>query len=209
MNYRIPVVGLITLCVAALHGQLAQAQASSQDIQIYAGYLFGDRMLEMPLSGSTPRLNDNGIFGARYTYHFTDMWGVQLSAGYSPSRAAHVASGDTNLGLTTVDLDLEWDALPDFQFAGHRLVPYTVIGVGYAWANLDHAMSGFAGTTPVTITDSNGYTANAGLGAKYYIQDNLFVGFDARYRYFSKLVSNFGQGMNTAETTLNVGYRFH
>jgi hypothetical protein len=31
---------------------------------------------------------------------------------------------------------------------------------------------------------------------------------NGRYRYFSKLVNNFGQGMNTAETSLGVGWRF-
>jgi hypothetical protein len=36
----------------------------------------------------------------------------------------------------------------------------------YAWADLDQTMSGIVGATPVNIADSNGYTVNAGLGAK-------------------------------------------
>jgi opacity protein-like surface antigen len=64
------------------------------------------------------------------------------------------------------------------------------------------------GTTPVTISDSNSYTANAGLGVKYFLQDNVFVDFDSRYRYMNRLVNHFGQGMNTAQTTLSVGFRF-
>jgi hypothetical protein len=52
------------------------------------------------------------------------------------------------------------------------------------------------------------HTANAGLGAKYYITDNLFVDFNGRYRYYSRLVNNFGKGMNTAETSLGVGWHF-
>jgi outer membrane beta-barrel protein len=210
MSSRIPVLGLMAVVMTALRGEPARAQASrgSQDVQIYAGYIFGDRLTEGPLSGDHPRLDDDPTYGARYTYHFTQRWGIQLSAGYSPNRVAHVASGASNLGLTTLDLDLEWDILPDLQFAGHSLVPYSVVGVGYAWANLDHPVSGLAGGTSITIKDSNGYTGNAGLGAKYYLRDNLFVDFDARYRYMSKLASNYGQGLNTAETTLSVGYRF-
>jgi hypothetical protein len=47
------------------------------------------------------------------------------------------------------------------------------------------------------------------LGAKYYlITDNVFLDLDGRYRYLSKIVSNLGQGMNTSETSLAVGYRF-
>jgi opacity protein-like surface antigen len=133
---------------------------------------------------------------------------VRLSAGYSPNRAAHFASGASNLGLTTVDLDLEWDVLPNFQFSGHPLIPYTVVGVGYAWANLDRSMSGFVGATRVSISDSNGYTTNAGLGAKYFLTNSVFVDVDARYRYMSRLVNDFGQGLNTTETTLSAGYRF-
>jgi len=56
-----------------------------------------------------------------------------------------VPNGSTNLGLTTLDVDVEWDIVPGFQFVGRRLVPYTVVGAGYAWANLDHTMFGLVG----------------------------------------------------------------
>jgi len=210
MNKQLMLSGLAILGAIALHDSPAAAQdRSSQEIQIYGGEIFGDRMTETSISRSTPRLDASATFGGRYTYNFTDVWGVQLSGGYSPSRAAHVASGDSDLGLTTVDVDAVWNfTTPDFRVAGYKVVGYTVAGVGYAWANLDRAIRGSVGGTPVNITDSNGYTANVGLGAKYYLTDNLFVDFDARYRYLSKLVSNYGQGMNTAETTLGVGWRF-
>jgi outer membrane protein W len=81
-------------------------------------------------------------------------------------------------------------------------------GAGYAWAHLDQELFGFAGTRPVNLTDSNGYTANAGIGAKYYLFDDFFLDFDARYRYLSRLTSDYGKGLNTAETTLSLGYRF-
>jgi outer membrane beta-barrel protein len=209
MNKQLTLLGLAVLGASALHDSPAAAQGQpSQEIQIYGGEIFGDRMTETSISRSTPRLDDSATFGGRYTYNFTDTWGAQLSAGYSPSYAAHVASGNSNLGLTTVDVDAVWNIIPGYRIAGYKIVGYTVAGVGYAWANLDRAIQGSIGGTPVNITDSNGYTANVGLGAKYYLSDNLFVDFDARYRYLSKLVSNYGQGMNTAETTLGVGWRF-
>jgi opacity protein-like surface antigen len=212
VNSRIPLLslGLATLSWSVLHTESAAAQASSgsQDAQIYVGEMFGDRLTETPLSGSTPRLNDNVTFGGRYTYHFMNQFGAQLSAGYTPARAAHAASGDSDLGLTTVDLDAVWYVMPNFSLAGHPLSVYTEVGVGYAWAQMDHTLYGLVGTRPTAITDSNGYTANIGLGAKYYLWDNLFVDFDARYRYLSKLVSNYGQGLNTAETTVSLGYQF-
>jgi hypothetical protein len=36
----------------------------------------------------------------------------------------------------------------------------------------------------------------------------VFIDLDGRYRYLSKVISNFGQGMNTSETSLAAGYRF-
>jgi opacity protein-like surface antigen len=210
MNRRIPVVslGLVTIALAALHEEPAAAQtsASSQDVELYVGEMFGDRLTETPLSGSAPRLNDNETFGGRYTYNFTNQFGAQLSAGYTPTHAAYLPGGDSGLGLTTLDLDAVWYAIPDHSLAGHGFSAYAVAGAGHAWANLDRTLFGFAGSQPVT--DSNGYTANAGLGAKYYLWDNFFVDFDSRYRYVSKLTSVYGQGLNTAETTASLGYQF-
>ncbi|PYS60627.1 MAG: hypothetical protein DMF76_13305 [Acidobacteria bacterium] len=209
MSRRIGLLGVVAMFVAA-RSELARAQVSSgsQDVQIYAGELFGDRLTDTPLSGRTPRLDDSVTFGGRYTYYFTNLWGVQLSAGYSPSRAGHAPGGTDDLGLTTVDLDVLLNFTPGYRVAGHPFIGYTVLGVGYAWANLDHSALAIAGTTPVTLADTNGCTANIGLGAKYYLRDNVFIDFDTRYRYLSKLVSDHGQGLNTAETTLSIGYQF-
>ena len=204
MNRQFAMLASVTLGATVLHmSPAAAADANSQEIQLYGGEIFGDRLTQTTISGSTPRFNDSATLGGRYTVNYTDTWGVQLSAGYSPGRAGHVRSGDGSFGITTVDLDGVWNFTP-----GYKVVGYAVAGVGYAWANLDREILGSVGGTPVTISDSNGYTANAGLGAKYYLTDNLFLDLDTRYRYFSKLVSNNGQGVNTVETTLGVGWKF-
>jgi outer membrane protein W len=210
MNGRITMLGFVTLAVAALRGPLAHAQshAGSQDLQIYGGEVFGDRLTETPLTGRYPLLNDDAVFGGRYTYDFTDRWGLQLSGDYSPNRVTRLFDGDSNLGLTTLDLDVLWNIAPGFTWGGHTLMPYSEAGVGYAWANLDHPLYGFIGMTPVALTDSSGYTANVGLGGKYYLRGNFFVDFDARYRYLSKLINSDSQGLNSAETTLSLGYQF-
>jgi outer membrane beta-barrel protein len=210
MSSRIAILGLFTLGVAALHGPPARSQtrAGSQDLQIYAGEMFGDRLTGTPLIGRYPLLNDDAVFGGRYTYNLTDQWGLQLSAGYSPNRAARVAGGDSNLGLTTADLDVVWNITPGFIFGGHTLIPYTELGAGYAWADLSRPLRSAMEATQVAIADGNGYTANVGLGAKYYLTSNFFVDFDARYRYLSKLVGSDSRGLNTGETTLSLAYQF-
>jgi outer membrane beta-barrel protein len=197
--------GLAALVALALNGAPAAAdeQARTQSVEIYGGEMFGDNLTDAPVSGRTPRLNDNAVVGARYNYNFTDMWGVQLSGGYSPNRAARVASGKDNLGLTTVDLDAVWNVTPHFPVVG-----YVLAGAGYAWANLDSPIEGSINGRRVLLRDSNGFTINVGVGAKYYVINDLYVDVEARYRYLNRLVSDSNQNLNTTETTVGVGWRF-
>jgi opacity protein-like surface antigen len=196
---------LAALAALALHGApaTAQEQPRTQSVEVFGGELFGDKLTDAPVSGRNPRLNDDALAGLRYNYNFTDIWGVQLSSGYSWSRASRVPIGDNKLGLTTVDLDGVWNITPQFPF-----VAYALLGAGYAWANLDSAIVGESNGRPVFLTDSNGFTANAGIGVKYYVSNNLYVDALARYRYLDRLVSASNQHMNTTETTLGIGWRF-
>jgi opacity protein-like surface antigen len=205
MKYVAASSALSVLAALTLHigPAVAEEQARTQSVEIFGGEQFGDNLTDAPVSGRTPRLNDGAVAGARYNYNFTDMWGIQLSSGYSWSRAARVASGKDNLGLTTVDLDAVWNITPQYP-----VVPYVLIGAGYAWAKLDAPIAGEINGRAVTLTDSNGFTANAGIGAKYYVTNNLYVDVLARYRYLNRLVSDSNQHLNTAETTLGIGWRF-
>jgi opacity protein-like surface antigen len=182
---------------------IAQEQPRTQSVEIFGGELFGDKLTDSPVSGRNPRLNDDALAGIRYNYNFTDMWGAQLSSGYSWSRASRIQFGENKLGLTTVDLDAVWNITPQFPF-----VAYVLAGAGYAWANLDAPITGEANGRVVALTDSNGFTANAGIGVKYYVSSNLYVDALARYRYLDRLVSDSNQHMNTTEATLGIGWRF-
>jgi outer membrane beta-barrel protein len=188
---------------------VAQFRPSSEDVQFYAGELFGDRLTSTSISGNHPQLDDSFTFGGRYTFNFTPQWGLQLSAGFAPSRISRIASGSSDLGLTTTDLDVIWNITPDLSLAGHRFVTYAVAGGGYGWADLsDGSPSGSIHGAPVVFRDGNGVTGNAGFGAKYYVNEQFFIDLDARYRYLNNLISPYGQGLNTVETTLSVGYQF-
>ena len=199
-SFILPVMAALALKSAPT---VAQEQARSQSVEIFGGELFGDKLTDTPVSNRNPRLNDDALAGIRYNYNFTDMWGVQLSSGYSWSRASRVQFGENKLGLTTVDLDGVWNITPQFPF-----VAYVLAGAGYAWANLDTPITGEINGRPVALTDSNGFTANAGIGVKYYVSSNLYVDVLARYRYLDRLVSASNQHMNTTEATLGVGWRF-
>jgi outer membrane beta-barrel protein len=198
-------LGLVAIIAVMLRAPpaLADEQAGTQSIQIYGGELFGDNLTDAPVSGSIPRLNDNATFGARYNYSITDMWGIQLAGGYSPTRAARVTSGSNNLRFTTVDLDAVWNITPQYP-----VVAYVLAGGGYAWANLDRPIEGLINGRSVVLTGSNGFTANVGIGAKYYTTNHVFIDLQARYRYLNRLVNNSNQNLNSAETTLGIGWRF-
>jgi opacity protein-like surface antigen len=195
----------------ALHGSIGVAQEhGSQEVQIYGGEIFGDRLTETPVSGSTPRLNDAAAIGARYNFNFSEKLGAQLEVGYSPRvTTGHVDSGNSDGVIVQCDLDVVWNMATNYRVYGHSVVPYAVAGGGYAWSlNLHRTIQVFVDTAPVSIDQSNGYTVNAGPGVKYYVTGNMFVDFNGRYRYFSRLVTDFGQGLNTAETSLGFGWRF-
>jgi opacity protein-like surface antigen len=199
-NSVLPAMAALALLSAPA---MAQEQPRTQSVEIFGGEIFGDKLTEAPVSGRNPRLNDDALAGIRYNYNITDMWGTQLSSGYGWSRASRVPGGENKLGFETVDLDAVWNITPQFPF-----VVYVLAGAGYAWANLDFPIAGETNGRAVVLTNSNGYTADAGIGVKYYVSGSLFVDALARYRYLDRLVSDSNQHMNTAETTPGIGWQF-
>lgn len=196
--------GVVALGVVAVQAVPALAQeAGKQEVSVYAGALFGDDLTSQAISGRTPKLDDSFTYGLRYGYHFTDQLAIEASLGESPTKVKNVAGGDIDLDLTTFDVDAVWN----FR-NGTRFTPYAFAGVGYAFADLDRSILGTVGATPVSIKDDDGFTLNAGLGARYQATDHLFLKAEARYRYLDKVVDKFDDSLNTVETTLGVGYQF-
>jgi opacity protein-like surface antigen len=197
---RVSQVAVALLALYAAPGA-AQDRTAVQSVDVYAGELFGADLTNTQVSGRTPRLDDNVTFGARYTYKLTDMWGVQLSGGYDPTSASGVIP--RNLRLATTDLDAVWDFT-----VRDGVVIYAVAGAGYAWARLESPIIGQVNGLSAVITEGSGFTANAGIGTRYFLTSNLFVDLDARYRYLNRLVNRSNQHLDTAETTLGFGWEF-
>ena len=196
--------GVAVAGALALQALPAMAQqAGKQEVHVYAGELFGDDITDRAISGQTPKLDDDITFGLRYGYNITDALGIELSAGRTPTSVKKVAGGDIDLDLTTLDVDAVWN----FN-NGTRFFPYVVAGVGYASADLDHRITGTVGAQPVSITDDDGFTLNAGVGAKYFATEHLIIRAEARYRYLDKVVDRFDNSPGTVETTLGVGWQF-
>lgn len=194
-------IGLATvgaLSVAAVPA-MAQVTAGSQEVSAYVGEAFGDDVSDQKINGRTPELDDDLTYGLRYGYNFTDAWGLELSLGRTNTSVTGLPTRDIDLDLTTFDVDAVYHFNPSSRF-----VPYVLAGVGYASADLDRPLN--VGT--VRVSDDNGFTLNAGVGAKYFITDNVSLRLDARYRYLDKVIDRYDDSLNTFETTFGVGFQF-
>lgn len=181
----------------------AQERAGTQELSVYGGELFGDKITDRAIAGSNPELDDDVTYGIRYAYHLNNAFALEASLGETPTTVTKLAGGDVDLDLTTLDLD----AVYRFE-TGTRIVPYALAGVGYAQANLDRPIATTVNGQPVNIDDDGGFTANAGVGLAFQATDNVAVRLEARYRYLDKVIDRFDDSLNSVETTLGVAWRF-
>ena len=199
-------IGLATIGTLALTDvpAMAQVTAGSQEVHAYVGAAFGDDLSDRKINGRTPELDDDLTYGLRYGYNFTDAWGLELSLGQTNTSVTGLPTRDIDLDLTTLDVDAVYHFNPSSRF-----VPYVLAGIGYASADLERPITGtLNGGGPVRISDDNGFTLNAGVGAKYFITDTVSLRLDARYRYLDKVIDRYDDSLNTFETTLGVGFQF-
>lgn len=206
MRRQLFTLGGVVLAGCALHSApaAAQAVAGTEELTVYGGWLYGDQLTDQPLSGAMPRLRDHVTYGARYDHNFTSAWGLELSAGQTPTQAFHLATGgQTDLRLRTADLDVIWNFSPSSPVVG-----YTLMGVGYAQDRLDHPLVGVVDGETLALGEKSSVSANVGMGARYYLARHLIVRIEARYRYIDRLLDTDGRGLNTVEGTFGIGWRF-
>lgn len=205
MKSHLKFLGLASLGAASLitAPAFAQVEARSQELSAYTGELFGDKLTDTAVSGQVPELDDDVTYGIRYAYNLTPNFALEASVGETLTSVTKLAGGDIDLDLSTLDLDAVWHFNP-----GDRVVAYAVGGVGYARANLDDPITGIVDGQPASIDDDEGFTANAGVGAKFYVNDQVSVRLEARYRYLDSVLDNHDDSLNTVETTLGVAWQF-
>ena len=182
---------------------MAQVEGGSQELDVYAGEIFGDDVTDTAISGSTPKLDDDITYGVRYGYNFNQAWGLEVSMGFNPTSVTGLAGNDIDIDLSMVDINAVWHFSPYGRF-----VPYLTAGAGYAVADLDVPIGGTVNGQPVSIDDDSGFTLNAGFGAKYFVNDRFLIRFDARYRYLDAVVDSFADSPGTVEATLGIGWKF-
>lgn len=181
----------------------AQIKEGRSEVHVYGGELFGDDLVARNVSRRRPSLDDDVTFGLRYGYNFMKVLGLDVSVGFSPNQATDLAGPDIDLDVFTADVDAVWYITPD-----SKVVAYVLAGGGYGQASLDRPIKGAVSGRNVTIRDDNGFTANAGVGAKIFATDSFMVRVEGRYRYMNKVVDRFDDSLNTVEATAGVGWVF-
>lgn len=202
---------LLPLCLALpARPALAQAKASSNEIDLYGGRLFGQALTTTPpFDGSAmlPRLADDQTYGVRITHTFTKDFGIELGAGQTQTHTMrHAPPGSPDLRLRLGELDVTYNFTPDSPVVG-----YTLLGGGYAKARLQPELTGTFNGQPARLAGRGTPTGNIGIGARAYVTRHLTFRAEVRYRYFEHLVTDTADNarhLSTFETTVGLGWRF-
>ncbi len=180
----------------------AQVKEGTSEFGIHVGGILGDDLTSSPVSGATPELDSAVAWGVDYTYNIGVNWGIEGRYTIHISEATNApAASDLNVHL--FDINAVYHFNPE-----SKTVFYGTAGIGFAVADLENDIRGTVNGQTETISDSDGFTLNAGGGVKYYATENFILRADLRYRYIDRLVSQFEESLNTFEMTAGLSYRF-
>lgn len=169
-------IGLPLTFIAAAVSLSAQAQTDNTgrfELSPFAGY----HMFQ-----SKQNLDDAFTYGVRLGYGLTPHWSIEGAVSLvgsevddtslNATRAGQFSSPAGDVDLTLYQLDALYHFRPHSQFS-----PYVVLGYGAA----DYSPS---------ISDKEMSTFNLGVGAKYWVSDNLAMRFDLRDHYVGEVFDN-------------------
>ena len=164
----------------------AEIKAGSLELSPFMGYsFFEDRQ----------NLKDSPIFGGRIGYNFTDRFGVEATGQFSPSRVDDKSQPFTRQGQFTSPMDdvdvsmYHVDLLYHFM-PKERFNPFLTAGYGVAHYS------------PNINTKSTMSAVNAGVGAKYWVAENVALRVDVRDNMI------FDEHIHNMEATAGVVFRF-
>lgn len=166
----------------------AEIKAGSFELSPFAGYNFFQ---------SKQNLKDRPIFGGRLGYNITNRFGLEGTVEYMKTRVDDQNQEFTRKGqfttpinsvkITSYHLDLLYHFMPESNFN-----PFIVGGYGrthYSPSNNDKDMTAF----------------NFGVGAKYWVAENIALRFDLRDNMVSEV---FRHRYHNISATAGVVFRF-
>lgn len=168
------------------------AQAEIKDGQFELSPFVGYQLFE-----SDHNLEDGLTYGLRLGYSITPHWAIeaavsQVNSSVDDESLVGVAEGQFRSPMEDVDLLLyQVDALYHFR-PDNRFSPYIVGGYGVT----DFSPS---------ISDKEMSTFNIGIGAKYWLKENLALRFDLRNHMVGEV---FDHTFNNISLTAGVSFAF-
>ena len=153
------------LCAFALLLPLsaqAEIKANSVELSPFIGYNFFDNQ---------HNIKDRPVFGGRIGYNFTNHFGIEGTGEFSKTRVDDQSqtfteqgqfTGSDDVKITSYHLDLVYHFLPEEKFN-----PFIVAGYGASHYNPE-------------ISDKNMRLLDYGVGAKYWVADQVALRVDLR-----------------------------
>lgn len=163
----------------------AEIKAGSVELSPFMGYNFFEKR---------QNLEDNFVFGGRIGYNFTNHFGIEATGEYIRSsvddrskvftREGEFTSPIDGVDITMYHLDLIYHFMPEGKFN-----PFIVAGYGAAHYR-------------PKINNKNMSDIDFGVGAKYWLADNIALRLDVR----DNMVLD--ETIHNVETTLGVVFAF-
>jgi len=160
--YRAALTAAAMVMLIPASGQ-AEIKAGSFEVSPFVGY---------NLFENEQNLDDDLIYGGRLGYNFTKNFGLEVVVEHirtevddrstTRAREGRYLSPMDDVNLTFYHLDAVYHFMPDGKFN-----PFVVAGIGGAHYSPD-------------ISDSDMAAINLGVGAKYWIKDNIALRVDLR-----------------------------
>jgi len=113
-------------------------------------------------------LDTSMYYGLRAGYNFTDHWGFEGMFGYVPTKSDAYRFDNRNVNVFRYGLDLMYNFMPKKKF-----VPF--LAAGYQGIQIND---------PSGINDHNRGMFDYGVGAKYFITENVALRADVRHDLF-------------------------
>lgn len=148
---------ILAICLAASLCLVSTAQAGQREGALSLSPMIGYHVFE-----GDQNLDNQITGGLALGYNITKRWAVELDAKYTPTELKDISSSDVN--IWTFGLNALYHLNPDGPF-----VPYVVGGFGGMTFDADQDLY------------DDDFMLNWGLGAKFFMSENIALRLDARH----------------------------
>lgn len=187
-----PVIPMTLLALSAALSVSLPVHADVREDKIEVSPFVGYQFFE-----SDQNLEDDLTYGVRLGYSITPHWAIEGAVSWVNSSVddnSILGQDEGQYRSPTDDVDLmlyQLDALYHFR-PDHKFSPYVVGGYGAA----DYSPS---------MSDKDMSTFNLGVGAKYWLADNLALRFEVRDHLVGEV---FSESYHNVSTTVGVSFAF-